>query len=230
VRFPRAFSSLDCANPSPSAYLHRRDAPALWASLWPSSGSNSTALHPSCTGGPRPGHNTSNGILQGQSRGARSPTSLCCHPSFDTDQDIVGHPGCKCTLLAHVQLFIHQSGWIHYNRVTPSPTVWTVFKRNPLPISDKADNLDWLRSRIISRPKLHGLILFTIGQHWEWCVYMVQSLPSIPRMAKGLCPAVHHSQNSLNCWSLSGRGQSLSTYFVTSFKTAQFQEEMKSRE
>ncbi|KAK4825882.1 hypothetical protein QYF61_003156 [Mycteria americana] len=30
------------------------------------------------------------------------------HASFDADQDTVGLPGCKRTLLAHVQLFIHQ--------------------------------------------------------------------------------------------------------------------------
>ena len=29
-------------------------------------------------------------------------------PSFDAAQGVVGRPGCKCTLLAHVQLSVHQ--------------------------------------------------------------------------------------------------------------------------
>jgi len=39
-------------SPPPSAFLHRRGASALWASSWPSSGPVTTALHPSCAGGP----------------------------------------------------------------------------------------------------------------------------------------------------------------------------------
>lgn len=30
------------------------------------------------------------------------------HPSFDVARCTVGHPGCKCTLLVRVQLFVHQ--------------------------------------------------------------------------------------------------------------------------
>jgi len=56
----------------------------------------------------RPGCNTPDGSYQGQSRDGQLPPSPCCHPSSDAAQDAVSLPGFKCTLLALVQLFIHQ--------------------------------------------------------------------------------------------------------------------------
>ena len=41
----------------------------------PSSGPAPAAPHPSCPGGPRPGHSTAGGAFQGQSRGAQPPPS-----------------------------------------------------------------------------------------------------------------------------------------------------------
>ena len=43
--------------------------------LVPSSGPTPAAPHPSCPGGPRPGHSTAGGAFQGQSRGAQPPPS-----------------------------------------------------------------------------------------------------------------------------------------------------------
>ena len=43
--------------------------------LMPSSGPAPAAPHPSCPGGPRPGHSTAGGAFQGQSRGAQPPPS-----------------------------------------------------------------------------------------------------------------------------------------------------------
>lgn len=34
-------------------------------------------------------------------------------------QDTVGFLGCECTLLAHVQLFVHQSHTPHYKAIAP---------------------------------------------------------------------------------------------------------------
>jgi len=42
--------------------------------------------------------------------------SPCCHPSSDAAQDAVGLLGCKSTLLAHVQLFIHQDPQLFLSR------------------------------------------------------------------------------------------------------------------
>ena len=38
------------------------------------------------------------------------------HPSFDEIQDTIGLPGCKSTLLAYVQLFIHQDPQVLLHR------------------------------------------------------------------------------------------------------------------
>lgn len=40
--------------PSSLTFLHRRHAPALWSSSWPSPGPTPTASYISCVGGPRP--------------------------------------------------------------------------------------------------------------------------------------------------------------------------------
>lgn len=53
------------------------------------------------------------GLTQSEQRGTSSP---CCHPSVDAAQDTVGLLGCKCTLLAHVQLFTHQDPQVLFHR------------------------------------------------------------------------------------------------------------------
>ena len=60
-----------------SAFPNSRGAQALWSSLQPSSGFALTASHPSCVGGPRPGHSTPDGSSGGQSRGAPLPPCPC---------------------------------------------------------------------------------------------------------------------------------------------------------
>ena len=37
-----------------------------------------------------------------------APSLLCCHPPVDAAQDTVDLPGCRWTLLALIQLFVHQ--------------------------------------------------------------------------------------------------------------------------
>jgi len=62
----------------------------------------------SCAGGPRLGCSTLHRTSRGQSRGG--------HPSFDAAQDTVCLPGCKSTLLAHIQLFVYQNTQILLHR------------------------------------------------------------------------------------------------------------------
>ena len=44
------------------------------------------------------------------------------HSSFDAAQDTVGLPGCKSTLLAHAQLFVHQDSQVLLHRVALKET------------------------------------------------------------------------------------------------------------
>ena len=112
---PTAFSSPSWTSPTTSACLHRRGAPDLWASLWPSSGPTPTAPHPACTGGPCLDCSTADGASQGQNRWGQSPpcslSALCwCSPGY------TGLAGCKCTLLTHIQLFVHQDPLLPHHR------------------------------------------------------------------------------------------------------------------
>ena len=67
---PRAFSSPGWTSPATSTFLHRRGAPALWAS----SGPAPTALQAFCAGGPRPGRRLPYLTVIGE----------CCHiPALD---------------------------------------------------------------------------------------------------------------------------------------------------
>ena len=93
--------------PAPSAFFHRRGAPALQSSAQLSFGSGPPAPHLSSAGGPRPGCSTANGASQGENRGEKSSLPHG-HNSFDASQGPVGLPGCKCKVLVHVQLFVHQ--------------------------------------------------------------------------------------------------------------------------
>ena len=104
-----AHSSPGWISPVPSIFLHRRGAPALLSSSWPSSGPTPTALHPSCAGDSRPRCSTPDGALKGHSKGGYSSLTHYGHLSFDAAQDTDGYSGCKSTLLAHVQPFIHQN-------------------------------------------------------------------------------------------------------------------------
>jgi len=65
----------------------------------------SNALHPPCAGSPRPGEASRWGSRVGRNNPLPCPAG---HPSFDASQNAVGLPGFEHTLLAHVQLFVHQ--------------------------------------------------------------------------------------------------------------------------
>jgi len=81
----------------------------FWSSLWPSSGLTLTALHHSCSRGPRSGHSTPDGVLHGQSIERHHLPLPLGHHSIDADQYTVGLLGCKRTLLALLQDFVHQN-------------------------------------------------------------------------------------------------------------------------
>ena len=102
-----AFSSPDWISPSLSACLHRKDTPALWSSSWPSSGPRQKLHLFPVLGAP-----DLDAVLQmvpHEGRVERHNHLLrpAGHPS-DAAQDTFGLMGCKCTLLAHVKLFICQ--------------------------------------------------------------------------------------------------------------------------
>jgi len=80
VRTPQSLLFSKLNKPNSSTFLHRRGAPALWSSLWPSSGPTPTNPHMSCAGDPSPGHSTSDGSLWWQSRGGQPPPSPCWPP------------------------------------------------------------------------------------------------------------------------------------------------------
>lgn len=45
------------------------------------------------------------------------PKGTSAYPSFDAVQDTSGPPGCKCALLARVQLFVHQGPQVLLSRI-----------------------------------------------------------------------------------------------------------------
>jgi len=99
-----------------------------------------TARHLSCAGVPIPGHHTPDGASERHCRsgggGEKSPPSACWSPSVDAAQHTVALTGCKCTLQAHILLFVHQDPQILLYRSTEPHLVLIVslFKpvQNPL--------------------------------------------------------------------------------------------------
>ena len=74
-----------------------------------SSGPVPTAPHPSYAGVHKLGHSTPDGASQEPSRGGTITSLLPAgYSSSDAAQYTVSLLGCKSTLLAHVQLFVHQ--------------------------------------------------------------------------------------------------------------------------
>jgi len=70
--------------------------------------------------GPNPWAQYSSWASQELSRGGQPPPSPCYHPSFDAAQDTVGLLGCTQTVLAHIQLFIHQNSQVFLCRAVLS--------------------------------------------------------------------------------------------------------------
>ena len=104
--FRLLFSRLN--SPVPSAYLHRRGAPV------PESFSRS-----SCGPSPKPrilpvlGARVLDVVLQlgpheGRLEGDHRLPRSAGHPFPDGTQDTIGLPGCKLTLLAHIEFLINQ--------------------------------------------------------------------------------------------------------------------------
>jgi len=82
----------------------------------------------SCAESSRAGCRTPGGVSSWQSRGAESPPMTCWPHFFGAAQDMVGLLACKCTLVAHVQLFTHQYpqvllGRAALNPFTPQPVL-----------------------------------------------------------------------------------------------------------
>lgn len=94
---PRPFSSLCFTTPMVSACLCGR-CPSSVASSWPTL----AGLCLFCTEDPRPGWSTPSAVSEGHSRRTESTP-------FYSIQDTVSLLDCKLTLMAHVQIFVHQN-------------------------------------------------------------------------------------------------------------------------
>jgi len=69
------------------------------------------------------GCRTPDGVSPEWSRGAESPPSTCWLGFFDAAQNTIGLLGCECTLVAHVQLFIHQYPQVLLGRAALNPFI-----------------------------------------------------------------------------------------------------------
>lgn len=69
-----------------------------------------------CLGGSRTGWSSPDEASHGQSTEGQSPPSPCWPSLFDAVQDALGLPGCKHTLLVHVELFVHHHPQVHLFR------------------------------------------------------------------------------------------------------------------
>jgi len=76
-----------------------------------------------CAEGSRAGCSTPSEVSPEQSRGAESPPSTCQRASLHAVQDISGLLVCERTLLAHVQLFIHQYPQVLLGRAPLNPFI-----------------------------------------------------------------------------------------------------------
>ncbi|KAK4824458.1 LOW QUALITY PROTEIN: hypothetical protein QYF61_015836 [Mycteria americana] len=127
IRSPHSllFSRLNKPN---SLSLSSRGAPALGSFSWPSSGPAPAGPRPSCAEGPE--LDTALQVRSHQSRveGQNHLPQPAGHASFDAAQDTVGLLGCQRTLLAHVQLFVHQYPQVLFRRaaldhIIPQPVL-----------------------------------------------------------------------------------------------------------
>lgn len=102
---PELFFS--CSSLSLSAYLHR-PTPALWLTLWLSTGLIPTGKCPLCFGDPKPGQTITGGVSQVQSGERESPPLTCWShffwyiPGWGWFSEY-NHP-----MWSHVDLFIHK--------------------------------------------------------------------------------------------------------------------------
>ena len=93
--------------------------------LWPSSGLTPTCPCLSWAEGSRAGCRTPGGVSPEQSRveGQNHLPRPAGHASSDAAQDTDGFLGCECTLVAHVQLFIHQYSEVLLHRAALNPFI-----------------------------------------------------------------------------------------------------------
>jgi len=63
------------------------------------------------------------GSHQSRAEGQNHLSRPAGHAAFDAAQDTVGPLGCKCTLPAHVQLFIHQYPQVLLGRAALNPFI-----------------------------------------------------------------------------------------------------------
>ena len=121
--YPVAFPSPGWTSPTTSACLHRRGAPVLWASSWPSYGPTPIVQQPSCAWDLSPGWSTPDRASQGQTRRRQSPPLPCRHPSFDAGQNTVCLLGCRHTLFVFRMFFeIQQTAAIGTADLKPRTT------------------------------------------------------------------------------------------------------------
>lgn len=113
MRCPGAFSSPRWTSPAPSVFFHNRGVPALSVSSWPSSGL-STAPHFLVLWASHLDIVLPMGAHESQAEGDNHLPCPAGHSYFDAAQDTAGLLGCKCTLLACVNLFVHHNPQVQY--------------------------------------------------------------------------------------------------------------------
>ena len=100
-------------SPNPSDFLRKRSTIALWSYSWPPLDPFQQFYIFLVLGAPQYSRWC---LMRAEKRGTIIPPSLLAILFFDAVVDKVGLLGCKHTLLAHVQLFIHSksffTGWL----------------------------------------------------------------------------------------------------------------------
>ena len=89
--------------------------------LWSSLGCTPTGSYLSCTEDSTCGRSTPGEASQGRAEGQDHLSQPVGHTAFDAAQDMVGFLGCEGTLLAHVQLPIHQHQQVLFGRAVLNP-------------------------------------------------------------------------------------------------------------
>lgn len=105
IRSPKSFLFFKLNNSNSLRLSSYVRVPSLLSLLWPSSGLAPIGPHLCYLGDPGAECSTPHHVSLEQSRGTKSPSSLCCYIAFDAAQDTAF---CNHSLPVHVQFFIHQ--------------------------------------------------------------------------------------------------------------------------
>ncbi|KAK4818202.1 hypothetical protein QYF61_008586 [Mycteria americana] len=130
------------------------------------------------------------------------------HASFDAAQDAVGFLGCKCTLLAHVQLFIHQYLQVLLRRaalyhIIPQP----ILKPRITPTQGQDPALGLVEPHEVRTGPLLQLVQVPLdGIPSFWCLNCTTQFGVVCKLAEGaLCLTVNViDENTEQHWSQYG--------------------------